>query len=200
MSSLLCQIQKQIIPKQGNPNPSQKSAKFRPVVTSRVKQGNLLHTSVNLSSEVSKVYLNLWVLESQLIKTRKGFYTDILLVTHFEEARQFPCLIHQQRCPSLPKIFLQEEIPDTLLFAAWHGSLSIPRCNTELTGASGWFCILTLCSTFVCWVLSKCTLISLVPSRRIRILFPTISAGKHRSSKMLLCTAVRVRLKQIKVA
>ena len=119
MSSLLCQIQKQIIPKQGNPNPSQKSAKFRPVVTSRVKQGNLLHTSVNFSSEVSKVYLNLGALESQLIITRKGFYTDnILLVTHFEEARQFPCLIHQQRCPSLSKIFLQEEIPDKLLFAA----------------------------------------------------------------------------------
>lgn len=36
---------------------------------------------------------------------------------------------------------------------------------------------LTLCSTLVCWFLSKWTLISLDPSSFTRILLPTISAG-----------------------
>ncbi len=53
---------------------------------------------------------------------------------------------------------------------------------------------LTLCSMVVCCVLSRWTLMSLDPSNLIRIRFPTISAGKHRSSKMASCTAVRVRL------
>merc|ERR1719423_287233 len=44
----------------------------------------------------------------------------------------------------------------------------------------------------VCWVLSKRTLNRRDPSSLILILFPTISAGYTRSSRMELWTAVRV--------
>lgn len=61
--------------------------------------------------------------------------------------------------------------------------------------------LLTLCSTFVCWPLSRWTLINRVPSNLTRMRFPTISDGKQRSSRMASWTWVRVRLnrKQTKV-
>lgn len=53
---------------------------------------------------------------------------------------------------------------------------------------------LTLCSTLFCCALSKWTFISRLPSSFTRILLPTISLGKTKSSRMASCTAVSVRL------
>lgn len=71
------------------------------------------------------------------------------------------------------------------------------------TGAEEWWrpwtisaipCALTLCSTLFCCALSKWTFMSRLPSSFTRILLPTISLGKTKSSRMASCTAVRVRL------
>lgn len=88
--------------------------------------------------------------------------------------------------------------------ATWN-TMKIIRCVDGVPSISDWHKFIslninhfTLCSTVVCWFLSRCTLISREPSNFTLIRFPTISAGKQRSSRILSCTIVRVRLYQRK--